>query len=204
MILYGARGQAKVIYDLILSNNMLLEYLVDDNPPVDFPHNLPIHSPTEELLEGKSIIIAVGNNAEREKIAQNIQTYCTFETMIHRTAYLSRFAKIGEGTVIMPNVCINAEVKIGKHCIINTAAVIEHECQIGDFVHISPNATLAGNITVGKSAHIGLGAQILQGIHIGNNAVIGAGAVILQDVPDNAVMIGNPAKILKYNHQKQL
>lgn len=40
MILYGARGQAKVIYDLILSNNHLLEYLVDDNPPDYFPHHL--------------------------------------------------------------------------------------------------------------------------------------------------------------------
>lgn len=53
MILYGARGQAKVIYDLILSNNNLLEYLVDDNPPKSFPHNLPVHIPTQQLLQNK-------------------------------------------------------------------------------------------------------------------------------------------------------
>ena len=55
MILYGARGQAKVIYDLILSNNHLLEYLVDDNPPDYFPHHLNVYRPTPELLQDKRI-----------------------------------------------------------------------------------------------------------------------------------------------------
>ena len=60
---------------------------------------------------------------------------------------------------------------------------------------------MAGNIKVKKGVHIGLGAQIVQGVVIGENAIIGAGAVILKDVPDNAVMVGNPAKVLKINNQ---
>lgn len=199
MILYGARGQAKVIYDLILSNNQLLEYLVDDDPPEQFPHHLNVYQPTKELLQHKKIIIAIGNNGIRKKIYEQIKDLCTFETMRHRSAYISRFVEVGEGTVIMPKVCINAEVKIGNHCIINTAAVIEHECVIGDFVHISPKATLAGNITVKDGAQVGLGANIIQGITIGENAVIGAGTVVLKDVPDNAVVVGNPGRIIKIN-----
>lgn len=201
MILYGARGQAKVIYDLILSNNQMLEYLVDDNPPDNFPHHLEIYKPEERLLKGKKVIIAIGDNKIREQIADKLEAICTFETMIHRSAYISRFVDIGEGSVIMPKVCINAEVKIGKHCIINTGAIIEHECEIEDFVHISPNAALAGNIKIKKGAHIGLGAQLIQGVTVGENAVIGVGAVVLKNVPDNAVMVGNPARILKYNNQ---
>ena len=45
LVLYGAGGHAKVIYDIILSNDMLLEYLVDDNPPADFFHHLEIYKP---------------------------------------------------------------------------------------------------------------------------------------------------------------
>ena len=198
MILYGARGQAKVIYDLILSNNQLLEYLVDDNPPQDFPHHLDIFLPTKELLLNKQVIIAIGDNKIREKIYNKIKEWCSFETMQHHTSYVSRFTHFDEGTVIMPKVCINAEVSIGKHCIINTAAIIEHECVIGDFVHLSPKASLSGNIRVKHGAHIGLGANIIQGITIGENAIIGAGAVILKDVPDNAVVVGNPGRIIKY------
>lgn len=199
MILYGARGQAKVIYDLILSNNHLLEYLVDDHPPKTFPHNLAVYQPTDDLLRNQKVIIAIGDNKIREKIYEKIKDLCEFETMQHHSAYVSRFTEMGEGTVIMPKVCINAEVKIGKHCIINTAAVIEHECVIGDFVHISPNAALAGNITVKKGAHVGLGANIIQGITIGEHAIVGAGAVVLCDVPDHAVVVGNPARIIKMN-----
>ena len=204
MILYGARGQAKVIYDLILSNNHLLEYLVDDNPPEVFPHNLPVYLPSEKLLQNKSVIIAIGDNRIREQIAERIKEFCEFETMIHHTAYVSRFAEIGEGTVIMPKACLNAEVKIGKHCIINTASVIEHECIIEDYVHISPNAALAGNIHVKKGAHIGLGANIIQGITVGENAIVGAGAVVIFDVPDNAIVVGSPAKIIKKDGNKIL
>lgn len=198
MILYGARGQAKVIYDLILSNNQLIEYLVDDNPPDHFPHHLEILKPTEELLKDKNVIIAIGDNRIREIIYHRIKNWCHFETMQHYSAYVSRFTTIGEGTVIMPNVCINAEVKIGKQCIINTGSIIEHECVIEDFVHISPKASLAGNIIVKKGAHVGLGANVIQGITIGENAIIGAGAVVLKDVPANAVLVGNPGRIIRF------
>ncbi|WP_027377832.1 acetyltransferase [Kaistella palustris] len=198
MILYGARGQAKVMYDLILSNNQLLEYLVDDNPPADFPHHLPIYLPSRELLLDKKVIIAIGDNRIREMIYDKTKEWCSFEIMQHYSAYVSRFTEFGDGSVIMPKVCINAEVSIGMHCIINTASVIEHECVIGDFVHISPSASLAGNITVKKGAHIGLGANVIQGITIGENAVIGAGAVVLSDVPDHAVVVGNPGRIIRF------
>ena len=94
MILYGARGQAKVIYDLILSNNQLLEYLIDDNPPEEFPHHLPIYRPEENLLKDKKLIIAIGNNKIHERISKEVQSFCVFETMIHRNAYISRFTEI--------------------------------------------------------------------------------------------------------------
>lgn len=199
MILYGARGQAKVIYDLILSNNLLLEYLVDDNPPENFPHHLDVFLPEEKLIKGKKVIIAIGDNKGRENVYQKIKDLCSFVSMVHRSAYISRFTEVGEGTVIMPKVCVNAEVKIGKHCIINSGAIIEHECIIDDFVHVSPNASLAGNIHVGKGTHIGLGANIIQGIKIGRNVLVGAGSVILNDIPDNAVVVGNPGRIIKIN-----
>lgn len=203
MILYGSGGQAKVIYDLILSNNHLLEYLVDDGPAAPFPHHLPVYQPSRELIEGKKLIIAIGDNGIREKVCDRIKDWCEFETLQHSSAFVSRFSTVGEGTVIMPQVCINAEVTIGDHCIINTACTIEHECVIEDFVHISPKAALAGNITVKKGAHIGLGANIIQGITVGENALVGAGTVVLRDVPANAVVVGNPGRIIKMKDENE-
>ena len=201
MILYGARGHAKVVYDLILSNNHLLEYLVDDQPHDEFPHRLNIYKPTRELIEDKKVIIAIGDNHIREKIYHQIKDWCEFETIHHTSAFVSRFSEVGEGTVIMPQVCINADVKIGHHCIINTASTIEHDCVIEDFVHISPKASLAGNITIKKGAHVGIGANIIQGVTVGENALIGAGTVVLRDVPPNAIVVGNPGRIIKMKEE---
>lgn len=197
LVLYGAGGHAKVIYDIILSNNLLLEYLVDDNPPADFFHHLEIFKPTDELLKNHKILVAVGDAIAREKIVNKIKDKSIFTTLIHHSSFVSRFSELGEGTVVMPQVCVNAEVKIGNHCIINTASVIEHDCIVEDFVHISPSVTLAGNITIKKRAQIGIGARIIPGVTIGEDAVVGAGAVIIKDVPAGATVVGNPGKIIK-------
>jgi len=66
-------------------------------------------------------------------------------------------------------------------------------------VHISPNASLAGDVYIGEGTHIGIGAVIIQGLKVGKWVTIGAGAVVINDIPDFAVVVGNPGKIKKYN-----
>lgn len=151
MILYGAKGHAKVIYSLIKSNDLVLEYLVDDNPPDKFLDDIQVFKPSENLIKNKDIIVAIGNNSVREQLSEEIGRYSNFISLIHKSAYVSKFSSIGVGSVVMPKACVNADVKIGKHCIINTASVIDHECIIEDYVHISPNASLAGNVMVKSS-----------------------------------------------------
>ena len=106
----------------------------------------------------------------------------------------SKATLILNGTVVMAGVSINADTRIGFHCIINTNASI-------DYVYISPNAALAGNVLVKEGAHIGIGASIIQGVKIGRWSTIGAGAVIIDDIPDFAVVVGNPGKVIKFNEK---
>lgn len=162
-----------------------------------FFHHLEVFKPSLELLKNKKVIVAIGDGAIREKVVNEIKDICQFETIIHHSAFVSRFSELQEGTVVMPQVCVNAEVKIGKHCIINTGSVIEHDCIIEDYVHIAPSVTMAGNITVKKRAQIGIGSRIIPGVTIGEDAIVGAGAVIIKDVPAGATVVGNPGKIVK-------
>jgi len=85
--------------------------------------------------------------------------------------------------------------------IINTNASVDHDCKIHDFAHISPQVGLAGGVEIGEGTHIGIGACIIQNITIGKWATIGAGTVVLKNVPDYAVVVGNPGKIIKYNEK---
>jgi acetyltransferase EpsM len=196
--LYGASGHCKVVIDVLKSNNEVVEAVFDDNPSTDFLLDIPVVSVKEDIdfLE-KKMLISIGNNAIRKRIAEGLDS--AFYTAVHPKAIVSHYATIDVGCVIMAGAVLNVESDIGKHCIINTGAVVEHDCLIADYVHLSPNVSLAGNVSVGEGSHIGIGASVIQGIKIGEWSVIGAGAVIIEDVPDYAVVVGNPGKILKYN-----
>jgi acetyltransferase EpsM len=203
MYLFGSSGHCKVIIDIIIKSNLeVIEGVFDDNPVCDKMGELPIYK-TESLdfFQNKSLIISIGNNKNRKKIANLITT--NYLTAIHPKAVLANKVTVGEGTVIMAGAILNPDVIIGKHCIINTASVVEHDCVLSDFVHLSPNASLAGNVIVGEGSHIGIGAIVIQGVTIGKWVTIGAGAVIINDVPDHAVIVGNPGKIIKFNYQNE-
>lgn len=199
MYLYGGSGHCKVIIDALKkSREFLIKGIFDDYPKFETIFDIPVFK-TESLdfFIDKQIIISIGDNKIRKKIAEKIKTI--YVKVVHPNAVIALDTEIKEGTVVMAGVIINASVKIGRHCILNTGAVIEHDCEVDDFVHISPNVSLGGNVIVGEGSHIGIGASVIQGITIGKWATVGAGCVIIHDVPDYSVVVGNPGRIIKYN-----
>lgn len=112
-------------------------------------------------------------------------------TVISPCSTISQRTKVGEGTIIMHNVCINRNVTVGDNSIINTGAIVEHGCQIGNHCHISIGSILCGNVSIGDGAFIGAGSVCREGIHIGENAVIGCGLRILFDIPPHKTIKSN-------------
>src|SRR5271154_4224440 len=126
-------------------------------------------------------------------------------------------SKIGAFVEIQKNASIGKRCKISSHTFICEGVTIEDNVFIGHgvmFINDSyPRATAAdGNLqteadwkverTVIKTgASIGSGATILSGITIGENAIVGAGSVVTKDVPANAIVAGNPARVLRYVDQ---
>jgi sugar O-acyltransferase (sialic acid O-acetyltransferase NeuD family) len=199
MYLFGGNGHCKVIIDIVKkSNEYPIEGIFDDNPKFNVIFDIPVFKTKAlDFFVDKQLIISIGNNKIRKKISKKISAI--YVKAIHPNAIVSYDVNINEGTVIMAGAILNASVNIGKHCIVNTGAVIDHDCIINDFVHISPNASLAGNVFVGEGTQIGIGASVIQGTKIGKWVTIGAGTVIIDDVPDFAVIVGNPGRVIKYN-----
>ena len=117
---------------------------------------------------------------------------------IHRTSFFGEGTILGEGIQAFPASVVNDHVTIGDFCILSSNCTISHECVLGAGVHIMSGATLAGLVRVGDCSSVGSGATVLPRITIGSNCVIGAGAVVTKDVPDNAVVIGVPGKVIRY------
>ncbi|MFN3969048.1 acetyltransferase [Flavobacterium sp.] len=200
--LYGASGHSKVIIDILNCNSVTITAIIDDNPKTDTILGMPVVKNTDtNFSKVQHMIISIGNNKVRERISNQIKV--DYINAIHPTAILSKTVTLGKGTVIMAGAIVNPDATIGNHCIINTGAVVEHDCHIADFVHVSPSVSLAGNVTVGQGTHIGIGAKVIQGITIGKWATIGAGAIIIKDIPDYAVVVGNPGKIIKFNKENE-
>jgi acetyltransferase-like isoleucine patch superfamily enzyme len=122
--------------------------------------------------------------------------------------------KIGAFVEIQKNATVGKNCKVSSHTFICEGVTIEDGVFLGHsvtFINDSyPRATVAeGHLqteadwkvertTVKKGASIGSGCTILANITIGENSIVGAGSVVTKDVPANAVVAGNPAKLLRY------
>lgn len=124
-------------------------------------------------------------------------------------------AEIGGNCNLCAHTLIENDVVIGSNVTVKSGVFLWDGTRIEDDVFIGPNATFTNDlmprskvypdafkrITVRKGASIGANATLLPGITVGSYAMVGAGAVVTKDVPDRAVVVGNPAKIIRYVEQ---
>jgi UDP-2-acetamido-3-amino-2,3-dideoxy-glucuronate N-acetyltransferase len=120
-------------------------------------------------------------------------------------------ARIGENCNICAHVFIEGDVIVGNNVTVKSGVQLWDGARIEDDVFIGPNATFTNDLFPRSGVHpaeypktfvragasIGANATILAGITIGEGAMVGAGSVVTRDVPPNAVVAGNPAKVLR-------
>lgn len=114
-------------------------------------------------------------------------------TLVASTARVSRYAKIGEGSVIMHQAMVNAGASVGRGCIINTFSNIEHDVVIEDFCHVSTGAIVNGNCFVGEGSFLGSQSVIVNGVSIVGGCVIAAGAMVRKNIVRKGIYSDNPA-----------
>lgn len=116
-----------------------------------------------------------------------------FATLIASTAYVSQYASLGEGTVVMHHAFVNAEATVGKNVILNTFSNIEHGSIVGDQCHISTGVMVNGDCKVGNNCFIGSGSVLYNGVSITDGVVVSAGSVVRRPISIKGVYSGNPA-----------
>jgi acetyltransferase-like isoleucine patch superfamily enzyme len=135
-------------------------------------------------------------------IGKNFQT--GHGTLVRELNEIGDDVSIGSGSTVEHHVKIGQGVRLHSHVFIPEYSILEDGCWIGPHVVFtnarypkSPNAKneLVGP-TVESGAKIGANSTILPGVKIGRNALIGAGSVVTKDVPEGAVVVGNPARVI--------
>jgi sugar O-acyltransferase (sialic acid O-acetyltransferase NeuD family) len=121
-----------------------------------------------------------------------------FTTIVSPFAQIGHFEnRIGDGCNIMTGTVITNDITIGKGVLINLNCTIGHDSVINNFVEMSPGVHVSGNVTIGAYSNIGTNATILPKVTIGKNVIVGAGSVVTKDIPDNCLIVGIPAKVVK-------
>ena len=196
--LVGYSGHGYVVADAAISLGMNLSYYVDKEKNKNDPFNLNYLGFEKDIdffskITNVDFILGIGNNKIREEAFRLLLNYkLDVINVIHSTSLISQKVSLGQGNFLSKNVIINPLTKIKDACIINTGAIIEHECNIENAVHIAPGAVLAGNVTVGHRSFVGANSVVKEGVKIGDNVIIGAGSVVVKDIPNNAIVFGNP------------
>jgi 2,3,4,5-tetrahydropyridine-2-carboxylate N-succinyltransferase/tetrahydrodipicolinate N-acetyltransferase len=132
------------------------------------------------------------------------------QARIEPGAIIREKVEIGQGAVIMMGAVINIGAVVGPGTMIDMGAVLGGRATVGARCHIGAGAVLAGvvepasatPVVVEDGVLVGANAVVIEGVHIGKNAVVAAGAIVIEDVPDNAVVAGSPARIIKMKDEK--
>jgi sugar O-acyltransferase (sialic acid O-acetyltransferase NeuD family) len=193
----GSGGHAKVIIRMLQDLGHEVTVALDDSPARWglAVCGVPIVGPVERITDFDRCpaVIAVGNNAARERIARRY--VLEWLTAVHPTAFVDSTVPLGAGTVVLPRAVIQVGSILGSHVIINTATSVDHDCLVEDFVHLAPGVRLAGGVTVRQGVLMGIGAAAIPGTVIGERSTIGAGAVVVSNLPDHVLALGVPARI---------
>lgn len=202
----GAGGHAKVVIEILrLAGGCEIAGLLDSRQELWNTEVLGIPVIGDDSLLAKVYdqgighafvgLGSVGDTLPRRRLYEKARGH-GFQIVraLHPQAIIAPSVEIGHGPTIMAGAIINAAVRLGDNVIVNTGAIVEHDCVIGDHVHVATGARLASTVNVDEGAHIGLGASVRQCIRIGRRAIVGAGAVVVEDVPDDAVVVGVPAR----------
>lgn len=203
IILIGGGGHCKSVIEVAESAGYHILGILDkpeevgrqvlDYKVMGVDNDIPLY------VDKAEFVITVGfikNPSLRIKLYNNVlEAGGRLATLIASTAYVSKYAVLGRGTVVMHNAFVNAGAEIGDNAIINTFSNIEHDARIGNQCHISTGTMVNGDCSVGNNVFVGSQSVLFNGISICDDVIVGAGSFVRKSITMKGIYSGNPSTL---------
>ncbi|MDM9632563.1 NeuD/PglB/VioB family sugar acetyltransferase [Robiginitalea aurantiaca] len=207
-IIIGAGTHGQVLCSYLREADVNVIGFIDDSPdlvgksvlglPVMGTYNDLLTSEYQELID--DVYCPLGVNIIRVKYLSSLKAlgYNT-PSYIHPSVVIGPDVHLGEAIYMFPGNIIMPHTRIGNYFMMNTSSTVAHHTVIEEGVFLSSGVNIGALIRVKRCAFIGIGVTGMTGISvIGESCLIGAGSVLIKDVPDKAVVVGNPGRIIRY------
>ena len=140
---------------------------------------------------------AIGDNEVRERIAASFEgSGFRPATLIDPTAVIADSAVVRCGSYVAPHAFVGPQADVGRYCLVNVGASIGHHSVCRDFSQICPGGRLSGHCEIGVGSFVGSNAVLGPGASLGARAALSASSFASRDIPEGAMGIGVPARVL--------
>lgn len=208
LVLIGASGYGREIYDMIERINARkatynVVGFIDDNselwgtkintvPVLGGVDYVKEHFKKEDLYA----VITIASADVKRNIAEELDHYVTWETLIDPTAIVSNYCHIGEGSLIGAFSQVGPNSKVGRFCSILYACSIGHDAQLEDYVSTMDYCDITGYDYLEEGVYLGSSVAILPDLRICKDSVIGGGTLVVKNILEKGTYIGVPARKL--------
>lgn len=205
MIIVGAKGFAKQVVEVFYQTGMHECVYFFDNVSQEadllFGHKVvrDFAQVRQIFSVNRAFCLGIGGpHLRKELTLQFKQLGGDLQSLISPFAHIAVHSSVSIGVSILTGVVVENDALIQEGALLNTQASVHHDAVVGAFAEIAPGARILGGCIIGEEAFVGANAVILPKINIGHRAVVGAGAVVTRDVEPASLVVGNPAKHIRY------
>ena len=207
--IYGSSGTGRELYGMIqtMQDNIWEQIVfIDDTKEEGLTCDCP-RMPFDTFQSrykphNAKIVIAVGEPKIREILYSRVkkQGY-SLATIIHPSSIVFHSVILGEGCVVKMHCILSDSLRLDDNVYIQSNVIIGHDAVVHKHSVISSFCAISGNCSLGERVFMGIHSCVREKTIVGSNAVIAMAAAVMKDVPENATVMGNPARIVTVNKQ---
>lgn len=200
ILIIGAGGHGRSVLDVASSSGVDVLAFVDEQNAGQTIMGVDVLASVADisLPPEAEYFVAIGDNYVRQKVVDKTGRELPDTSqakLIHQSAYVSPYATVAPGSVVMGQAFVGPNCCIEEGCILNTGSQIDHDGHMRSFSSLGPRACLGGSVNLGKRSVVAIGATVKHGVVIGDDSVLGAQAYLHQSMPEQVVYMGVPARL---------